>query len=154
MRRLHRLGLAAALVLPAATLATTGLEAQEPSPVAEYRQGLMQGIRHHFGPLRSLLGGDVEFDAHAVHHARALQGLAVMAGDVFPEGSAEGSRALPAIWTDAEGFQAKVNAFQAAATRLAAAAEAGDRSAMQAAVGDMGRSCRGCHTDYRADANQ
>ena len=52
----------------------------EAHPAAEYRQALMQGLRHHTGALRALLGGDVDFEGHVVRHAGAIQGIATMAG--------------------------------------------------------------------------
>lgn len=148
-----RLPVFLALGLAALAAAPSSAAAQEPSPVAEYRAAVMQGARHHFGAVRLVVGGDVPFGSHVVQHARSLRGLATMAADVFPEGSAEGTRALPEVWTDAEGFQEKLEAFQAATEALAAAAEAMDEAALGDAVGAVGQSCRSCHTEYRADAN-
>lgn len=134
-----------------ALLAPVAVEAQEASPVGEYRASTMQAIRHHNGALRAILEGNVALDGHAVRHARALRGLAIMAADVFPEGSGDGTRALPAIWADHGAFQERLLAFQAATAELLEAAEAGDAAAMQEAAGAVGRSCRDCHGDFRAD---
>lgn len=144
------LAVAGAFALAAGPAAAS---AQDAPPMGEYRTAVMQSIRHHNGALRQILEGEVPFEAHVVQHARAIRDLSVMAGDMFPEGSGEGTRAKPEVWTDHEGFMDKLRAFQAAAASLAESAEGGDEAAVQNAAGDLGRSCRGCHTDYRAEAN-
>jgi len=158
MPRLRPL-LLAPLALVLASLAVGSLpgvlQAQEASPEAEYRSTVMQGIRYHFGALRMLTGGAVDMPSHVVHHAHSLEALSELAHDIFPEGSGgEATRALPAIWTDAEDFQEKLEAFQSAAAALHQAAEAGDAEAVGSGVRDVGGSCSGCHDDYRADSGQ
>lgn len=152
MRRVHFFFLASGLALLAA--APAAASAQDAPPMSEYRVRLMDGASAHFGALRAIVGGDVDLGAHAAHHARAIDALATMFGDVFPEGSGgEGTRALPEIWTQPDDFQEKLEAFQSAAAALNAAGEAMDDAALGDAVGALGQSCRGCHTEYRADAN-
>ena len=126
----------------------------EPHPAAEYRQALMQGLRSHTGALRALLGGDVSYEGHVQHHAEAVQGIATMALNAFPEGTGgEGSRAMDEIWANWDDFLTKAQALKDAADGLAAAASSGDMAAVGEAMSDVGGSCRGCHTDYRAPAN-
>ena len=125
--------------------------AQDENVPAEYRKSLMQGFRHHQAALRTLLDGGVEYAGHVAQHASAIHGLAVMAGDAFPEGSGgEGSRALPAIWENQGGFMERVQALQSAAAQLDEAASSGDMDATMEAAGALGQTCRGCHTDFRA----
>ncbi|NNF28962.1 MAG: cytochrome c [Gemmatimonadetes bacterium] len=134
-----------------------GVHAQEaePHPAAEYRQSLMQGLRSHTGALRALLGGDVTYEGHVVHHAEAVQGIATMALNAFPEATGgEGSRAMDAIWENWDDFLTKARALKDGADALAAAASSGDMAAVDEAMSAVGGSCRGCHTDYRAPANE
>lgn len=85
-----------------------------------------------------------------VAKAEELAAFAAMLPDLFPEGSLSAeSRALPEIWTDAEGWQAKVAEFTAAADAVAAAAKAGDAAALDEAVGATGPTCGGCHKVFR-----
>ncbi len=126
----------------------------EPHPAAEYRQSLMQGLRAHTGALRGLLGGDVAYEGHVLHHAEAVQGIATMALNAFPEATGgEGSRAMDAIWENWNDFLTKARALKEGADALAAAAGSGDMAAVDEAMSAVGGSCRGCHTDYRAPAN-
>jgi cytochrome c556 len=73
-------------------------------------------------------------------------------GELFPEDSQTGgnTRALPAIWTDQEGFMMAYTAAVTASANLLAVAPSGDDAAWTKAIQDMGASCGGCHTKYRA----
>jgi cytochrome c556 len=68
---------------------------------------------------------------------------------MFPAGSDKGDTlAAPAIWTDRAGFDA-INAKTVdAATKMAAAARAGDRTAVGDQFKVMGAACGECHQKY------
>jgi cytochrome c556 len=70
----------------------------------------------------------------------------------FPKGTEEGhnTRALPAIWSDPEGFQKAANNLADAATKLAELAKAGDAEAVAAQVKVVGDACAACHKTFRA----
>ena len=136
-----------------AALAPTRAAAQDPTPVMEYRQTIMNSLGAHRGALTAILNEDVPHRGHVLGHALSLQQLSVMASDIFPEGShGEGSRALPDIWEDAAGFGEALSALQAAADGLAEAARAGDMAAVGEAAAGLGRTCGGCHRPFRARA--
>lgn len=74
-----------------------------------------------------------------------------MLGSLFPEDSQTGNtKALPAIWTDKDGFMQAYSAAVAASVSLLTAAQSGDDAAWGSAVKQMGATCGGCHTKYRA----
>lgn len=115
----------------------------------EYRQDVMSAIGSTMGGIGKILKGEVDQPSNLPLLANALGELAQITGDLFPEGS-EGGDALPAIWEEPEDFNQAVAALQeaAAAFREAAASE----NPMQAAGGairNVGRSCKGCHDNYR-----
>lgn len=148
------------LLLPLALLSacilapSEGVSGQEPSPIAEYRQGLMSALASHTGGLRAILGGDVAEPDHVVLHARAVGDLGEMLQGVWPVGSGgEGTRALPEIWTDQDDFEERLAALRDATARLRQVAEAGDREGVGSAMQELGQTCRGCHTTYRSRAN-
>ncbi len=69
---------------------------------------------------------------------------------LFPEGTnLESSRALPTVWTDREGFEARAEAYRQAALKLAETAETGDKEASNAAFMAMAGTCHACHQSYR-----
>jgi len=134
----------------------TGVEAQDEAEnvPAEYRQSLMQGLRHHQAALRTLLDGGVDYSGHIAHHAHAIEGIVTMAADAFPEGSGgDGSRAMAEIWDNPSAFMEKLAAVGSAASGLSQAADAGSMDAVRETFGALGQGCRGCHMEFRARAN-
>ena len=82
--------------------------------------------------------------------AKAIQRWALVFPTLFPEGSDKGNtKAAPAIWTDAAGFQKAAVSLATASEALATAAKAGDAAAVAAAFKGMGEACGACHKDYR-----
>jgi cytochrome c556 len=151
---MRRLVLALAVMSAGLLASARGLAAQTPSPVAEYRQGLMSALAAHTGGIRAILGGEVTEPDHVLLHARAVGHLGEMLQGVWPEGSGgEGTRALPEIWTEGDDFQERLEALRGATARLRQVAEAGDREGIGAAMQELGQICRGCHTTYRSRSN-
>ncbi len=92
--------------------------------------------------------GTVTDEAKAAAHA--VEAFAQGLPDLFPAGEpSEKSRALPAIWSDPDGWKEKINAFRAAAAGLVSAADGGDAAALAAAVEATGPACGGCHKAFR-----
>jgi len=85
--------------------------------------------------------------------SRQVVKFAAAVPSLFPAGTAiAGSEARPDIWTNRSDFEAKAAAFTAAATRLNAAAQAGDKAAFAAAWKETGGACKACHDSYRAES--
>jgi cytochrome c556 len=70
----------------------------------------------------------------------------------FPKGTEEGhnTKALPAVWSDPQGFQRAAEDLAVAATKLAELAKAGDAAAVEAQVKVVGDACAACHRTFRA----
>ncbi len=91
--------------------------------------------------------------ADATARAAKIGEVANQMGSWFPAGTGPDSgvktAALPAIWEKPADYKTAIGEFQAAAAKLVAAAETGDNAAIQAAHGDVGKSCGGCHRPFR-----
>lgn len=137
-----------------AAAATPILAQDGPPPAVKARQGQMQIQSHAIGVVAGMARGNTEYDAEmATLAAQDLRATTMLAVDLlWPEGTStediEGTRALPAIWSDRAGFDEAWDRFDAAVTELEGAA-GGGLEALQAAVGPLGQSCGGCHDDYR-----
>jgi len=58
--------------------------------------------------------------------------------------------AKPVIWTDWTGFQKAAKALETEAKKMAAAASTGNKTAVKAAMGTLGKvGCGGCHRTFR-----
>jgi len=118
-----------------------------------YRVGIMQNFQANMGALNAARQGQAGAQSHVLARAVIFQQLAQMLSDAFPQGSAgEGSRALPAIWTNTADFQARVQAIQQATNGLVEAARAGNAEQIQAAQMSVQQACGACHMAFRGPA--
>lgn len=144
--RMAALGVAGVTALAASTV-WAGMM----SPAAQ-RQVVMKGNAGHMKALSAVAKGEAKADAGTVVHAMALRELSVTIEHLFPQGSGGGeSRAKPEIWSDWAGFTKAADAFAAATPALVAAAQSGDAGQIGAALGEVGKTCGGCHKPYRAE---
>jgi len=115
----------------------------------KYREGIMKSAGGHMSSMVAILRGRVHFDNLAIH-ARGMADVAGIMPTVFPEGSrVSDTESSPEIWSDREGFDAAMDQFVAAANQMAVAAESGDMGQVGPAMQALGKSCKGCHDDYR-----
>ncbi len=120
------------------------------------RRGYFTLLGANMGPLAAMAKGEMEYSAEVAEtHASNLLALATYnPAPHFPAGTANeertgDTRALPAIWTDLEGFLAKYQAFTKAVADMQSPAVAG-RAELGQAIGQVGGTCKACHDDYRA----
>ncbi len=141
----------AALLGSFVLLSPTGARAQDGfSAAIEYRQKVMQGLEAHRDAVIAIVDDEVEYRSHILAHATALHRLAVMAADVFPEGSGgDDTRAMNEIWEDEEGFREAWERLQSAASGLVDAVYAGDIGAVEEGVTGVQRACTSCHRAFR-----
>jgi cytochrome c556 len=144
--------LAAVLAL---CLAGQSLAADSPENLVKYRQAVMKAIGGHTAAIASVVKGETSCGAHVANHARGIKDMSLIVLDVFPPESGPDSfketRALPKIWAEPAKFQEVVKAFQGAAAKFSEVAEGGDMAAIGPALGELGKSCGGCHKPFRAE---
>lgn len=144
----------AALLLVAVAVAAPATQsravaAPEAADVIAGRQAAYRLSAALFGSMKGAIdrGDDVKTQAFA---ARAITGWAKALPGMFPAGSdVAPSEALPAVWSDRPGFEAKAAAYAAAAEKLAVVAEAGDKPGFAAQWAEVRGTCGGCHDIYR-----
>jgi cytochrome c556 len=116
----------------------------------KYRQSIMTAMKGHAGALAMQARGLAGDPSQVAKHANAMADLGSELHLVFAEGSmTEDSEALAAIWEKPEEFAAAVTAAEEATAALGAAADSGDMKVIGAAFRDVGKSCKGCHDDFR-----
>ena len=123
----------------------------KPDVLVKQRVAAMTLIGKYFGPLGGMAQGKVPFDANIVaRNAGYLEVLSKLPWDGFhPSTSGEKSRALPEVYKDAGKFKDAQDAMMGAVGKLAAASKGGNEGAIKAAIGDVGKSCGGCHDNFR-----
>ena len=141
-----RIALPIAAFLAAAS--TLGVAMAQPDPVSTRKEGLrrMQTNLEAIGAVASA-GGDTR---DAAPRAEEMVAFFRNLPSLFPPGSdGNGSRALPAVWSERAGFDRAAANAVTAAEALRAAAATGDAAATTAAVRSMGATCGACHRTYR-----
>lgn len=119
-------------------------------PAIEERQALMKTLGTATKAGAEMVKGARPYDAA---EAKRILDTYVAASSriagLFPAGSEEGgyTKAMIEIWSDATGFKAAVDKFEADAR--AAATATGDLEAFKQAFATVGADCRSCHSDYR-----
>jgi len=134
------------------SVVTTSAFAQaKPDVLVKQRQAGMTLIGKYFGPLGGMAAGRVPFNAQvAARNAGYLEVLSKLPWDGYDAStSGEKSGALPAVFSDAAKFKAAADNFQTEVGKLAAAAKGGNEADIKAAVGGVGKTCGGCHDNFR-----
>ena len=150
--RIGTLALAASMILFAGAAASANMQpapSPDPSGIVKGRQAGMRMSGAVMGSIKGALdrGDDVKT---LVFPAKSLAGWAGSIPGMFPEGSnVAPTEAQPAVWSDPAGFAAKAAAYQAAATRMADAAAAGDKAGVAAAFAEVRASCSDCHSTFK-----
>jgi cytochrome c556 len=145
--------LAAALVaIPLAAAAQTGTPAAAltPEQIVAARQSAYALSAGSFLSMKA--AAEAGADVHGlVLPARTLARWARTLPSLFPAGTnLPSSKALPAVWTDRAGFEARAAAYADAARALAEAAQSGDRAVFLQRWGELRTACGACHDAYRA----
>ena len=144
-------------------LATTTANVQASEDVdgmIKYRQNVMKALGGHVGAADRIMRGQVPMKDQLQLHAAAAADIAAMTASLFPKDSVppEHEFAGATVETDAtEAIAEKPAEFdkavkateQATAAFLKALNEGADEAALAKAFGAIGKSCKGCHTDFR-----
>ena len=140
------------------TLALSASAAGDPNEKAiKSRQSVMSLQSWYAGPLFQMAKGDMEYDAEmAGTYAAHLNIIANLdGGAMWSPGTDNGAyagktRALPEIWSTYPAVGEKDQALKDAAAALAEVAGDG-LDALRSKIGAVGKACKGCHDDFRAE---
>ena len=146
------------LVAVGLTLALSASAADDPNEKAiKSRRSVMSLQSWYAGPLFQMAKGDMEYDAEmAGTYAAHLNIIANLdGGAMWPPGTDNGAyagktRGLPEIWSTYPAVGEKDQALKDAAAALAEVA-GGGLDALRSKIGAVGKACKGCHDDFRAE---
>jgi cytochrome c556 len=142
---------AAALAVALSTAASSALAQAKPEVLVKQRQAAMTLIGKYFGPLGGMAQGKVPYNAQVVQrNAGFLDNLSRMPWDGFDASTqSEKSRALPAIWKESDKFKQAASRLENEVAKLYQVSRGGDEAAVKAQIGAVGKSCAGCHDNFR-----
>ncbi|WP_077034429.1 cytochrome c [Pelomonas sp. KK5] len=124
---------------------------QKPEDAIKYRQSAFTLMGNHFGRIAGMAQGKIPFDAKAAQaNADVLAVVVNLPYTAFGEGTDLGNtKAKPEIWKEMPKFREAAEKMQSEVVKLQAATKTGNLDNIKAAVGDVGKSCKACHDNYR-----
>ena len=118
--------------------------------IIKYRQNVMESTAGHMGAIVDILKNDLPLQAHILDHARSIQQNSKMTLAMFPKGTGLGNtKAKSSIWGNWSKFESAVQDFERESAKLVKVAESGDMEALAKQVRATGKTCGGCHRNFR-----
>ena len=149
---MHRICAIAATITLTLVFQGAGYAESHTEDITKYRHAVMELLAGHMSALALIAQGKVDQGEFTQSHADAIASGTAEIVSLFPEGSGgEGTEALPAIWDNPDEFADAVAKSREAGAALAEAAASDDPAALMPAFAAVGRSCKGCHEDYREE---
>jgi cytochrome c556 len=150
MKRTLLLAAALAAIPLAAALAQAPAGGLTPEQIVAARQTGFAQSRGTFLALKAAAEAGADVKQLSVP-SRSLARWARTLPSLFPAGTdLPASKALPAVWSDRAGFEARAAAYAEAARQLAEAGQAGDRAVFLTRWSDVAAACSACHDTYRS----
>lgn len=124
----------------------------KPEDTLKVRQGLMLAVKMQAGPLLGFAQGKADLPPDAAARAESLASLAKLSPMGWMKGgeNIKDSETKPEAFTSPK-FQEGWTAFATETAKLAEVAKAGDAAAIKAQAGAVGKTCKGCHDDFKQD---
>jgi cytochrome c556 len=131
-----------------------GVARSDDAAVVESRQATMKSQGKDMSAIKAYIDDKADIASAQAAGADLVTQIAKIP-DLFPKGTGMAefpgkSYAKPAIWTDGDKFTAQAKTAADKAAALDKALKGGDKAAITAAFGDMGKNgCGACHEVYR-----
>ena len=142
-----------AIGLSSATLAQTIGKAEDQ---IRWRQSVMQTLGWSMGRIKANIEGSYNKD-QVIQAANTIQALANSgSGGLFQPGTDTGkgwrdTNVKPELFTSGAKLKEVGTAYNKEANELAKIAASGDAAAIKTQFGNLGKTCKGCHDEFRKE---
>jgi cytochrome c556 len=146
----------AAFGIAAFSFAATASAQAKPEDQIKYRKAGYSFMSWNMGKIKGNLEGTYNKD-QVIAAANAIAGIANSGmGALYGPGTEKDvgdqkTRVKPELFQNMQEVGRIATEFNAATTKLASAAATGDKAAVQAAFGEVGKNCKACHDKFRGD---
>ncbi len=140
------------LVLLALTFGGAHAQFAKPEHAIKYRKSVMFLIAQHFGRMGAMVKEQIPYNKEVfTSNAMILETLAGLPWEaVMVPGTDKGDTTLnSAAFEQQAKFNEVAQAFETRATELVRTAKNGDFNASKAQFGQVAKSCKACHTQFR-----
>jgi len=146
---------ATSLMAATASMAQPASSEKHAIQATELRQSVFKLLGSNMGPLGAMAKGKIPLNADVVEkNAIRINQLSLMIADYTRVDTSKfkvKTAALDKIWQDQEHFGKGIDKLTKASASLIVAAQSKDESAIKQAIGGVGKSCGGCHDDYKEE---
>ena len=132
--------------------ATTVFAQAKPEEEIRYRQSVMNVIGRAFGPMVNMAQNKIPYNKDVVaKNTQVIDTLVTLPWNAFGPGTEKGAptKADMKIWSEQANFKEGADKMQQEVSKLSQAVKGGDEKAIKGAIGDLGKTCKSCHDDYR-----
>ncbi|NQZ80802.1 MAG: cytochrome c [Colwellia sp.] len=143
------------------SIASTSVIAQDAKSLkqakraTELRQSIFSLLGSNMGPLGGMAKGRIPLDAKQIEkYALRINQLSLMIADYTgtnTSGHKVETQALDKVWQQPEQFSKRISDLTKASANLKKVALTGDEAVIKKAIGGIGRTCGGCHDDFKKD---
>jgi cytochrome c556 len=145
----------ASLVVATASTAQPARSEKHATYATELRQSVFKLLGSNMGPLGGMAKGKIPVNADVVEkNAQRINQLSLMIADYSRTDTSKFSvktEALAKIWQEGDHFTKEIDKLTVASAALIVAAQSKDEGAIKKAIGGVGKTCGGCHDDFKKD---
>lgn len=143
------------LVVATTSLAQPASSEKHAIYATELRQSIFKLLGSNMGPLGAMAKGKIPLDAKVVEkNAVRINQLSLMIADYTRTDTSKfnvKTEALAKIWQEPEHFNKDIDKLTLASSALIAAAKSNNESEIKKAIGGVGKTCGGCHDDFKEE---
>jgi len=147
--------IAAAITASTTAMADKAQSLKHAQKATDNRQAIFSLLGSNMGALGAMAKGKIPLDAKTVEtNALRINQLSMMIADynrTDTSGFKVKTEALNKIWQEPEAFAKRIDALTKASAHLQSVANSNDESAIKQAISGVGKSCGGCHDDFKAE---
>ena len=140
------------LVLVAVALGGAYAQFAKPEYAIRYRKSVMFLIAQHFGRMGAVVKGKVPYNQEVfTQNAVVVELLSHLPWEaIMVPGTDTGDTTLKSsAFEQQTKFKEGAHAFEAKTAKLVSLSKSGDLNAIKAQFGEVGKSCKGCHEQFR-----
>ena len=140
------------LVVVAAALGGANAQFAKPEDAIKYRKSVMFLVAQHFGRMGAMVKEQVPYNQQDfAHNALVVETLARLPWEAMRvAGTDKGDTTLNAgVFAKPAEFSQAAQTFEAQSAKLVSTAQSGDFKAIKTQFGEVGKSCKACHDQFR-----
>jgi len=140
------------LVFIASAISGAYAQFAKPEYAIKYRKSVMFLIAQHFGRMGAMVKEKIPYNREVfAGNAMLVETLSRLPWEAaMVPGTDSGDTTLNAsVFAQSAKFKEVAQTFETQASKLVSAAQSGDFSAIKTQFGEVGKSCKACHTQFR-----